>query len=262
MAGVQEDFAAGLEIPNLEAHARQFEIAPATQPRRMAMLESVGDAPTASLVKGQVTAFTANMSGQDKQDIEYTTLAAQLNSDVKVPDNQSMDGMKAWFKNYSNVMSNLGWVMSFNWEKFDAHSADLTVDKVIIQVLEAVASQNGAAIAKAAIDAISALPADGNRLRLFNNSTVSDKAGKFLLGLADKQGDAISLSFGAFAMDYATRDTGVLWFHWKSSDLSIFKNQMEATFNQHAYAGGARDRLEAKLQGHVATFVDDLDLGL
>jgi hypothetical protein len=53
---------------------------------------------------------------QDKQDVEYTILADQMNSDVKVPDNQSLEGMKAWFKNYSEVMSNLGRVMSFDFD--------------------------------------------------------------------------------------------------------------------------------------------------
>lgn len=261
MAHETENFASGLEIPDLDSHARALGISPSAGLRDAGRVESAPDAPSASLIKGQVTAFTANLSGQDKQDVEYTALAAQLNSDVKVPNNQSFADMKAWFKNYSTVMSNLGWVMSFNWEEFHASSSDLTVDKVIVEVLQAVASQNGAAIAKAAIDAVAALPADGNKLRLFKNSTMSDEAGKFLLGVADKQNDAISLAFGAFAMDFRTRETGVLWFTWKSSDVSIHKDQKIATFNQHAYAGGARAKLEAKLQGHVATYVEDLDLG-
>jgi len=48
----------------------------------------------------------------------------------------------------------------------------------------------------------------------------------------------------AFAMDYQTRDTGVLWFEWKSSDVSLYKDQKRATFNQTYYARGARSALE------------------
>jgi len=75
--------------------------------RGAAPLTAVTDKPSAALIKGQVTAFTGNLSGQDKQDVEYTTLAAQLNSDIVVPDNQSFEQMQAWFANYSKVMSNL-----------------------------------------------------------------------------------------------------------------------------------------------------------
>lgn len=249
-----------LEIPPLEAHAKQLGITPTVSKRAEPSLET-DEKPSAKLIKGQVTAFTAGMNGQDKQDIEYTTLAAQLNSDVKVPDNQSFDGMKAWFHNYADVMSNLGWIMSFDWEKYNASTQGLTMDKVVLEVLAAVASENGAAIAKAAVNALENLSDDDGKLKLFSNSTMGSKAGKFLLGVAAKENEAISLAYGAFAMDYQTRDTSVLWFQWKSSDISIYKDQKVATFNQNYYAKGARTALEKKMQGHAATYVEDLDLG-
>ncbi len=152
--------------------------------------------------------------------------------------------------------------MSFEWEEYKASSAGLSVDKVVLEVLAAVASQNGAAIAKAAIDALSKLPQDDGRLRLFSNSTTGDSAGKFLLGACSKDGASITLAFGAFAMDYRTRNTSVLWFNWKSSDVSIYKDQKVATFNQDYYAKGARTPLEKKMAGHVESYVADLELGL
>ncbi|MDD2874736.1 MAG: hypothetical protein RBT39_16720 [Azoarcus sp.] len=250
-----------LQLPDIDADAKML----GSQSRRAtilgAPLTAETDKPTAALIKGQVTAFSGNLSGQDKQDIEYTTLAAQLNSDIVVPDNQSFENMQAWFKNYSSVMSNLGWVMSFSWEKYKAATQGLSMDAVIMQVLAAVASQNGVAIAQAAMDAVSKLPRDGNRIRLFNNSTMSDKAGKFLLGVASKENESLSLAFGAFAFDYETRDTTVLWFNWKSSDVSIYKDQKVATFNQDYYAKGARATLEKKMRDHVSAYVEDLDLG-
>ena len=258
-----QKFVRALNFPDLTTHAERLEVD--VQPRLRAAAPPSAEAdpaPSAKLIKGQITAFTAGLTGQDKQDVEYTTLAAQLNSDVEVPDNQSFAGMQAWFKNYASVMSNLGWIMSFDWEKYNASTRGLTMDKVVLEILAAVASQNGAAIAKSAIDALQSLDRGDGRLRLFNNSTMSDKAGKFLLGVASKQNDAISLAYGAFAMDYRTRDTGVLWFEWKSSDVSLYKDQKQATFNQAYYARGARSALETKLSDHAPTYVDDLDLGL
>lgn len=253
-------FAQHLEIPDLDTHARRFGIQPVRLMRAAPTVEA-DPKPSAKLIKGQVTAFTAGMTGQDKQDVEYITLAAQLNSDIKVPNNQSFEGTKAWFENYRTVMSNLGWIMSFDWEKYEAASQGLTMDKVVLEILSAIASENGIAIAKAAIDAVESLKADDDRLKLFSNSTTSDEAGKFLLGLASKQDESISMAFGAFAMDFKTRDTSVLWFHWKSSDLKIYRDQKVATFNQHAYAAKAREVLEEKMQGHVETYAEDLDIG-
>lgn len=235
-----------------------------TAPRAVAMKATVVDVskPSASLIKGQVQSFTAGLTGQDRQDIEYITLAAQLNSDVKVPKSNSLAGVQAWFKNYASVMSHLGMVMSFNWEHFTAASRGVSVDKVIVKVLAAVASQNGAAIATAAMDALSNLDKEGGRIKLFKDSTVNDEAGKFLLGVASRENESISLAFGAFGMNYKTRDTSVLWIHSKSSDVDIYKDQRVATFNQDSYAREGRAGLEAKLSGHVAAYVDDLDLGL
>ena len=255
-----QKFVRRLQIPDLQTHAKRLGITP--QPAlRAAASPEVADVPSAKLIKGQVTAFTEGLSGQDKQDVEYTTLAAQLNSDVKVPDNQSFEGMKKWFKNYASVMSNLGWIMSFDWEKYNAATQGLTMDKVVLQVLAAVASQNGAAIAKSAIDAMKTLDRGDGKLRLFQNSTMGNEAGKFLLGIASKDNDSIGLAYGAFAMDYQTRDTSVLWFEWKSSDVSIYRDQKRATFNQTYYARGAREALETKLADHAPTYVEDLDLG-
>lgn len=256
-------FASTLEIPDLHAHARALGLnrLVSASPRTATVLASTDEKASASLIKGQVTAFTAGMAGQDKQDIEYTTLAAQLNSDKVVSDNQSIKGMKDWFKNYSSVMSNLGWIMSFDWEQFHSGSQGLSMDQVVLEVLAAVASQNDAAIAKAAMDALKKLPTDGDRMKLFSNSTTGDKAGKFLLGVASKDGESISLAFGAFAMDFQTRDTTVLWVNWKSSDVNIYKDQKIATFNQHYYAEGGRKTLESRMQGHVASYVAELDLG-
>ena len=252
-------FISSLELPDLDTHVRSlglgakaFKLRAAPEP----------DKPTATLIKGQVTAFSAGLQSQDKQDVEYTTLAAQLNSDVMVKDNQTLQGMQDWFKNYASVMSNLGWIMSFEWEKYNASSAGLSVDKVILEVISAIATQNGMAIAKAAMDAVSKLPQDDGRLKLFSNSTMGASAGKFLLGTCTKEGnDSIALCFGAFAMDYKTRDTSVLWFNWKSSDVNMYKDQKIATFNQKYYATGARSALEAKMAGHAESYVADLDLG-
>jgi len=252
-----------LEIPDLQTHAKAYGITTlvAAAPRTAPVLAEVADKPSASLIEGQVTAFTVGLSGQDKQDVEYTILAAQLNSDIKVTDNQSLNGMKAWFKNYTTVMSNLGWIMSFDWEQYHASSQGLSMDKVMIEVLAAVASQNGAAIAKAALDAMQKLPKDGDRIKMFSNSTTSGSAGKFLLGVAAKDNEAISLACGSFAMDYTTRGTTVLWFNWQSSNINIYKDQKTCTFNQDYYAKGARAALEAKLHDHAAHYVSDLNLG-
>lgn len=255
----QAKFVDSLELPNLETHTAAMGIAPHAFAARA---ETPPDKPSAALIKGQVTAFSGGLTGQDKQDVEYITLAAQLNSDVKVTDNQSLQGMQDWFKNYTSVMSNLGWIMSFDWEHYKASSAGLSMDEVVLEVLAAVASENGAAIAKAAMDAMKKLPKDDGRLKLFDSSSTSDTAGKFLLGTCEKAADgSISMAYGAFAMDYQTRDVTVLWFNWQSSDVNIYKDQKVATFNQDYYATGARQALEAKMKGHAASYVADLDLG-
>jgi hypothetical protein len=260
----QESFVDGLKFPDLQTNAQALGIRPRNFLRPPLADEAPpADKPTASLIAGQVTAFTAGMSGQDKQDVQYTTLAAQLNSDVVVPpkNQKTMKGMEEWFDNYNLVMSHLGWTrQASNWEKYNAGGAGFTVDKVILEVLAAVASENGAAIAKAAIDAISKLPQNDDRLKLFNSSTLGDSTGKFLLGACSKDKESIALAFGAFAMDFQTRDITVVWFNWKSSNVNIYKDQKVSTFNQDYYVRGGRAALEAKMAGHAETYISSLEL--
>ena len=259
-----QSFVDGLKLPDLETNARALGIKPRNFGPLLMDEAPPADKPTASLVAGQITAFTAGLFGQDKQDVLYTALAAQLNSDVIIPpaNQKTVQGMKDWFDNYSTVMSNFGWTrQAANWEKYDAGGAGFTVDKVILEVLAAVASENGAAIAKAAIDAISKLPQGDDRVKLFQNSTLGDSTGKFLLGVCSKEKESIALAFGAFAMDFQTRDTTVIWFNWKSSNVNIYKDQKASTFNQAYYASSVRKALEARLAGHADTYVTTLPLG-
>jgi len=260
---VQQDFVNALALPDLAKHAAALgiQVLP-QQPRPKTLLMAAPPKPSATLVMGQVAGFTAGLTGQDKQDVECTTLAAQLNSDVKVKDNKTYDGVLKWFDNYASVMSNLGWIMSFDWQKYQASGQGLSMDQVVLEILAGAMTGDAPLIAKAAIDALGKLPRTDGRLSLFRNSTVSASAGKFMLGVASKQGESLGFQFGAIAMDYASRDTTILWFRWKSSDLKIEKDTKTATFNQVMYAQQARATLEAKLAGHINTYAQDLDLGL
>jgi hypothetical protein len=258
----KKSFIERLEFPRLrKTAAAALCIMPKAEP--VMDINAIPYTPSASLVKGQITAFTSGLTNQEKRDVEYTMLAAQLNSDMLVKDNQTLPGMKRWFKNYADVLSNLGWILSFDWEKYSARSSGLSVDKVIFEVLAAVATENGAAIAKAAIEALLKLPQDDGLLNLFRNSTMTNSAGKFLLGVCskDKNNDSIALAFGAFAMDFLTQHSTALWVNWKSSNVNIFKDQKIGTFNQDYYASNCREALEAKLRGHAASYVADLKIG-
>lgn len=263
MPVIQQDYVAALAVPELASHAASLGVtARGPRPVRTGLLKAASPKPTASLVMGQVAAFTAGLTDQDKMDVQCTTLAAQLNSDVKVKDTKTYAGVLKWYENYASVMSNLGWIMSFDWQQYRASGQGLSMDKVVVEILAGAATGDAALIAKAAIDALASLPKDDGRLTLFRNSTVSAAAGKFMLGVASKQGESLAFSFGAMAMDYHKQDTSVLWFHWKSSDLKIQKDQKIGTFNQGVYAKQARATLEAKLSSHINTYVEDLDIGV
>jgi hypothetical protein len=263
MPVVQPNFVTDLALPDPAQHAASLgiQVRP-PQPRPMGLLMAAPPKPSATLVMGQVAGFTAGLSGQDKQDVECTTLAAQLNSDVKVTDTKTYSGVRKWFDNYASVMSNLGWIMSFDWQQYQASGQGLSMDKVVLEILAGALTGDAPLIAKAAIDALGKLPQSDGRLSLFRNSTVSASAGKFMLGVASKQGDSLGFQLGAVAMDYTSQDTTVLWFRWKSSDLKIQKDTKTATFNQAMYAQKARATLEARLAGHINTYAQDLDLGL
>ena len=94
----------------------------------------------AAVVGSDVISFVKEITPELRKDIVNSTLLAQLVANKKVQDPQDLEGVLAWYKEYFNVLSQVGFVVQESGfaeyqEKsasFEAHEAILDVVKVVL----------------------------------------------------------------------------------------------------------------------------------
>jgi hypothetical protein len=117
-----------LPDPSEATRGRAFPVAPA------ALAQDV-QKPSAFIDKGSVVAFTADVAGQNREDVLNSTLLAQLAADKA--NNRESDVM-GWYATYSGVLAKLGWVsQGFNWQKYTAQKMSFTMDEAVLEIAEA-----------------------------------------------------------------------------------------------------------------------------
>lgn len=223
-------------------------------PRRLTLTT---DKPSAKIDAGSIVSFIAGVGEQAQSDILNSTLLAQLNSDYMYDrEKQTQD----WYKNYVHVLGKVGWVIQgFEFQKYNSSSQGLTIDKVVIEILESMMTGNELAVAVSAIKALDSLAGNDGRIKLFHHSTSSNSGGSFQIASATEQNGAVAMKLGAFYMSYTTSQADVLWWHYKSADVNIYKSGQGVTLNHDVY-NQVRQAIISKLGDKAKTFVDDLPI--
>ncbi len=224
--------------------------------RAVAQVAQAGE-ESASVDAGSVIAFTANISGQAKDDVEMSTLLAQLAADAVA---DRFDDTKGWYKKYLEVLGSIGWVaQAFDFNEFNTSSATLKMDEVALKLMGAIMSGNQLAAVKASLDAMNSLKDDDGRLVLFDTETSRLGKGNFQLGLADETKGSVAMATGAFYFSTPQHQTKFLWFSFKSSELDLWTGTQTMTLNDTIY-GGVRAKIITKLGDYRDQYVDDLPL--
>lgn len=216
----------------------------------------VDNKPEGYLVGGAAAAFTEKLSGQDKKDILNATLLAQLASDKKF---NSRTQVIQWYDFYKLVLGKIGFVIeNFSFEEHKTSGSSVSMDQVVIEMLEAIATGGQMGVLKATLAAMKASSKEG-RLTLFERQASKDNAGNFQIYPCTKaeNGD-VSIAMGAFYFDSKDTQGGFLFFHWKKSDVHIFKGSQKMVLNVDVYSQ-VRSRISAKLGQNANDFVDLLD---
>ena len=210
------------------------------------------------VVAGAIQAFTANVSGQVKQDILNATLFAQLAANKHV---DREENPVEWYKQYKNILEKIGFVVQqFEFNKYNSESQTFSMDKAVLDILKAGMSKSGKQVAEKAIDALGKLPGDDYSVRLFDNQSSSMNQGNFQIGACEQaqNGDVI-LGCGAFYFTAIQHMTRFLWWRWNSSHISMYQGYQTMVFNQGVYSQ-VRHTIANKLGTKVSTFVASIDL--
>ena len=245
----RQRFIETLELPPIPEALRGISLGSVVQPE--------ADQPEGYVDDGSLISFVSGVSGQSRADVLNSTLLAQLAANKKY---DRWKDTKDWYEFYVNVLENVGWVLqSFEFSEYQAHGATLEVDKAVLEILAAIASQDQIAVATETMNALKALSSDDGKVVLFSTASSSLGSGSFQINAVNETNGAVAMGLGAFYFNSTQSTTRFLWFTYDSSDMDLFKAAQSVTLNLQIY-DKVRQAVIDKLGQNATTFVADLDI--
>ena len=184
------------------------------------------------VVAGGVVSFTDRLKGQQKQDVLNSTLFCQLAADYKY--NRETED---WYHYYIDVMAQIGYVSeSFQFTRFQGSGSSFTMDKVVLDILRAVAEENEMAIMDATIKAFEALADSDDRIVLFDNRSQKNTNGGYQIYpcTVDSNND-VSLSLGGFFFTSEQHAVKLLFFSYSHNSTYFFTSSQKTILNMDVY---------------------------
>lgn len=219
--------------------------------------EIESDSKGAYVNNGSLVTFVDGISAQHKKDVLNSTLLAQLAATKKY---DRYKDTEAWYKFYIDTLEKIGWVaQSFSFSEYQVSGSTFTVDKVVLDVLKAIASENEMAVVQETLKALEALSDKDGKLVLFDSNSHHQGNGNFQIASARETDGDVAVNLGAFYFDSTQNSTKVLFFEFKSSDTKIFKGTESAVLNEEVYSQ-VRDKIVTKLGGKIAQNVDEIEI--
>lgn len=213
---------------------------------------------SASVVGNSVIAFTGNVDGQNRSDLKNATCLAQLAAMKK---HDPFTDTENFYRFYTTVLANIGFVIQgFDFTKHEISGTTFTVDKVVVEILQAIATQDEVALVQASLDALKALSDDDGRLRLFSTTSHSAEYANFMLGIATQEANGdVTFKVGVFKMNSNQNNVRFLWYSYSTSETNLFKSSQTVLLNEDVYAQN-RDTIIVKLGDKAEQYIADLEI--
>ena len=219
------------------------------------------DQPAADIDKGSLVSFVAGVSEQHQSDALNSTLLAQLNSDKKF-DRFDPAQVINWYKNYTNVLSNVGWTMQdFQFQNYQASGSTFSINTAILELVSSFMSPAGVAVVKATLEGLAKLSDDDPWYQVFDTSSDSANGGNFQLGQCDDEGGTGPLVMSSTGFSFTTTEqaTRFLWWEYSSSDTQLHYATQTATLDNDVYSQ-VRQQIIEKLGDKAHKFIAGLEI--
>ena len=210
------------------------------------------------VVGGGLTAFTENVKGLSKQDILDSTLFAQLAADKQYDREKDT---RNWYTYYKYILGNIGFVIEgFSFQEYKASGSSFTMDKVVIEILAAIATGGETAIITETLNAFRGLSSTDGRITLFDQQSSSGKSGNFQVYPCDQAPDGeVAMAMGAFYFSSSSHETRVLFFSYSSASTHVYKGGQKAILNQNVYSK-VRSTVSDKLGNNAVDLVSSISI--
>ena len=201
---------------------------------------------------GSLIFFSSCVKGQQKQDILNSSLLAQLAANKKY---DRFNDNENWYKFYSKVMGQLGWVMTqgFKFHKYQSSQTDFTISQMALELLSDMIEDETEimTIVRKTLNSLTKFKSS-DALTLFGAKSVSKQLGNFqvLVCDVDKSNQInVAVLFSYFHTSEVKKDCSVFTSQ-KTQDIAIFNSTEILTLNEESYAE-IREEVKNKLGGKV-----------
>jgi hypothetical protein len=222
------------------------------------------DEAQGAVVSGSLLAFAEGVSRQNKEDVMDSFLFSTLVANKAFnPETESPQ----WYGKFNTVLAALGWFSSsWSYARYRSTHQRFTMDQVGLEILASIvaaASLPGpasVAMLKVAGDAVKALQAQEQPLRLFERQTKMHKGAHSRVGAcAQSEDGTVNVAMGAVNFLAASTVTDVLFWEWSSSEVAVYRGEDCLALNTRLYAGH-RDLVKQRLGDNAKSAIEEFDI--
>ena len=213
--------------------------------------------PEAYVVNKSLVSFVANVGSQNRMDVLNSTLLAQLHATKKFPDEKNL---VEWFRTYTNVLSNVGWVITGkDFVNVETSKGLFEVENVVLDIIGAAIGGSALAIVVKTIEAFRKLSTADSRVVAFEKNTHKNEKGTFLIACADETAGVVSLSMAGFVVSSSEKITRILFIKSTKQKTALQVSTRNGTLAADTYAL-VRNDIQVKLKLKINEFIAKLEI--
>nr|WP_258536511.1 hypothetical protein [Pseudomonas sp. GW456-L13] len=221
------------------------KVALAGRPRVRSLALSIASSPTKELnavvLGNSLVGYGDKISLENMAIIENLITMSKMEATYEVSDSKDP---KAWYHAFTKCMEELGcFVPDKGYSKYSATSLKVTMDNVMVDIIQAAVEAAKAAIPGASVlsavtsSTLDALKKEPEAINLLNLESKNAEGVRLSTIPCEQMANGIILiAIGAVDHQGGGKDGGLLFVDWKTSSLDIFHGKSFITFNPVRYA--------------------------
>jgi hypothetical protein len=214
----------------------------------------------ARIVGSGVFSFAKGVDATVREAISDSALLAQLVANKRV---SFQSDPIAWFRQYSTVLENIGWVtQDAGFTDYTNSGTAVDVNQHIVEVLSVALGPSPAALAiiKATATALQAMKSDSPWLTLFSRESQKANISRFQIGLVEEKDGAdaqIMVSLLACVISAENTITQVLFFKFRDARAAFKASANKASLNPRSLVD-LGPAIRAKVRAFQADYVSSI----
>ncbi len=211
------------------------------------------------VVGSDIVSFVAGIDSGLREAVVNCSLLAQLAANRKVP---AREDIRAWYEAYFDVLEHLGWAVQERGfsehretgDDFEANQAILSVAAVLLGP-----ATTALAVVQSTLTAMKSM-SEGPWLTIFQQESQAARAARFQVTVAEPASNVGSkISLMAFVLDAKTMVTLVLFFKFRSMDVTLRHSSGKVTVEANVLAAVA-PAVAKRVAEYTRSYVENIPI--